>query len=120
MTSELGTSLDDTVCFYSMSNRDGGAIQGLPTAATRPTLVLAGGNKPASLRWRTHHPRCRHRWGTLPSRHAAAGIPRSRLSHSEPVLLSFAPLAFRLRGFERAEGQEGPMAVVQEWHCEAP
>jgi len=37
----------------------------------------------------------------------------------EPVLLGFAPLAFRLRGFERVEGPAGPIAVVQEWHCEA-
>ena len=33
----------------------------------------------------------------------------------EPVLLGFAPLAFRLRGFERAEGQDGGYGVVQEW-----
>lgn len=38
----------------------------------------------------------------------------------EPVLLVFAPLAFRLRGFERAQGSEGLIAVVQEWHCERP
>jgi hypothetical protein len=38
----------------------------------------------------------------------------------EPVLLGFAPLAFRLRGFERIDGPGEPMAVVQEWHCEAP
>ena len=38
----------------------------------------------------------------------------------EPVLLGFAPLAFRLRGFERAEGPGGWLAVVQEWHCELP
>lgn len=36
----------------------------------------------------------------------------------EPVLLGFAPLAFRLRGFERVEGQDGGYSVVQEWHCE--
>jgi hypothetical protein len=38
----------------------------------------------------------------------------------EPVLLGFAPQAFRLRGFERAEGPRGWLAVVQEWHCEPP
>jgi hypothetical protein len=38
----------------------------------------------------------------------------------EPVLLGFAPLAFRLRGFERVEGEAAPFSVVQEWHCEAP
>jgi hypothetical protein len=38
----------------------------------------------------------------------------------EPVLLGFAPLAFRLRGFERIDGPGGAMAVVQEWHCERP
>lgn len=37
----------------------------------------------------------------------------------EPVLLGFAPLAFRLRGFERIEESGERMAVVQEWHCEA-
>lgn len=38
----------------------------------------------------------------------------------EPVLLGFAPLAFRLRGFERLKGAQGPMSVVQEWHVEMP
>jgi hypothetical protein len=36
----------------------------------------------------------------------------------EPVLLAFAPLALRLRGFERIEEQNGGYSVVQEWHCE--
>ena len=38
----------------------------------------------------------------------------------EPVLTVFAPLAFRLRGFERVEGKDGHFSVVQEWHCEMP
>src|SRR2546421_566323 len=38
----------------------------------------------------------------------------------EPTLLSFAPLAFRVRGFERVEDGDGGYGVVQEWHCEAP
>jgi hypothetical protein len=38
----------------------------------------------------------------------------------EPVLLGFAPLAFRLRGFERWDGAEGAFSVVQEWHVEQP
>jgi hypothetical protein len=38
----------------------------------------------------------------------------------EPVLLGFAPIAFRLRGFERVEGAEAGFSVVQEWHVEAP
>ena len=38
----------------------------------------------------------------------------------EPVLLGFAPLAFRLRGFERIDGADGAYTVVQEWHCEKP
>ena len=38
----------------------------------------------------------------------------------EAVLLGFAPLAFRLRGFERVEGQDGSYGVVQEWHVEMP
>jgi hypothetical protein len=37
----------------------------------------------------------------------------------EPVLAGISTLAFRLRGFERHEGGEGPYAVVQEWHCES-
>jgi hypothetical protein len=37
----------------------------------------------------------------------------------EPVLLGFAPLAFRLRGFERIEGEDGGYSVVREWHVEA-
>jgi hypothetical protein len=38
----------------------------------------------------------------------------------EPVLLGFAPLAFRLRGFERVERGTGVYGVIQEWHCEVP
>ena len=38
----------------------------------------------------------------------------------DPVLLGFAPIAFRLRGFERVERAGGAFAVVQEWHCELP
>ncbi len=38
----------------------------------------------------------------------------------EPVLLTMSTLAFRLRGFERQDGPEGPFGVVQEWHCEVP
>jgi len=38
----------------------------------------------------------------------------------EPALLRFAPLSFRLRGFERVEGPEGASTVLQEWHCELP
>ena len=37
----------------------------------------------------------------------------------EAQLVGFAPVAFRLRGFERIEGAEGPHSVVQEWHIEA-
>jgi hypothetical protein len=36
----------------------------------------------------------------------------------EPVLLGFAPIAFRLRRFERVDGPGGGFAVCQEWHCE--
>jgi len=38
----------------------------------------------------------------------------------EPVLVGFAPLAFRLRGFERVERGTRICGVVQEWHCELP
>lgn len=36
----------------------------------------------------------------------------------EPVLLGFAPLAFRIRGFERVDAANGSCGVVQEWHVE--
>lgn len=38
----------------------------------------------------------------------------------EAVLLGFAPMAFRLRGFERVQGPDGSYSVVQEWHVESP
>lgn len=38
----------------------------------------------------------------------------------EPVLLGSAPLAFRLRGYERLGGDQREIGVVQEWHCELP
>ena len=38
----------------------------------------------------------------------------------EPVLVGFSPLAFQLRGFERLDSADGPLGVVQEWHCELP
>jgi len=38
----------------------------------------------------------------------------------EAVLLGFAPVAFRLRGFERVGEGENAYSVVQEWHCEIP
>ena len=37
----------------------------------------------------------------------------------EPVLLGFAPIAFRLRGFERVEGREDGYSVVQERHVKS-
>lgn len=37
----------------------------------------------------------------------------------EPVLLGFAPIAFRLRGFERVGRGNDAYTVVQEWHVEA-
>jgi len=38
----------------------------------------------------------------------------------EPVLISIAPLALQLRGFERMKEPEGYYSVIQEWHCEMP
>jgi hypothetical protein len=38
----------------------------------------------------------------------------------EPVLIRFATLAFRLRGYERVGDGENAYSVVQEWHCETP
>jgi hypothetical protein len=38
----------------------------------------------------------------------------------QPALLSFSPLALRLRGFERVERGSSVFGVVQEWHCELP
>jgi hypothetical protein len=38
----------------------------------------------------------------------------------EPVLVTIAPMAIQLRGFERIKEPEGFYSVVQEWHCIAP
>lgn len=38
----------------------------------------------------------------------------------EPVLLGFAPMAFRVRGFERVGQGDNAYGVVQEWHIEEP
>ena len=38
----------------------------------------------------------------------------------EAVLLGFAPIAFRLRGFERVGQGDNAYSVVQEWHIEDP
>ena len=38
----------------------------------------------------------------------------------QPVLIGFAALAFRIRGFERVECGTSVCGVVQEWHCELP
>ena len=38
----------------------------------------------------------------------------------EAVLLGFAPIAFRLRGFERVGEGDSACGVVQEWHVEPP
>jgi hypothetical protein len=38
----------------------------------------------------------------------------------EPVLVGFATLAFRVRGYERVERGGEWIGVVQEWHCELP
>jgi hypothetical protein len=44
--------------------------------------------------------------------------PRKPPPLYEPVLLGFAPLAFRVRGFERVDTEQGGLGVVQEWHVE--
>lgn len=36
----------------------------------------------------------------------------------EPVLIRFAPVAFRVRGFERIGQGDDAFTVVQEWHVE--
>lgn len=38
----------------------------------------------------------------------------------EPVLIGFATLAFRVRGYERVESGREHIGLVQEWHCELP
>jgi hypothetical protein len=38
----------------------------------------------------------------------------------EAQLLGFAPIAFRLRGFERVVRGDDTYGVAQEWHCELP
>src|SRR5438270_10465195 len=53
-------------------------------------------------------------------------VPADPMSKEKPpalyeaTLLGFAPLAFRLRGFERLEDGSGWYTVVQEWHVEDP
>ena len=55
---------------------------------------------------------------SLQSGSPAEGKPLQDLY--EPVLVRFAPNAFVLRGYERVETAEGPVGVVQEWHCRGP
>lgn len=38
----------------------------------------------------------------------------------EAQVIGFAPIAFRLRGFERLDGPDGGCSVLQEWHVEEP
>lgn len=38
----------------------------------------------------------------------------------EPVVVSIAPLALQLRGYERMKEPEGYYSVIQEWHCMMP
>jgi hypothetical protein len=53
-------------------------------------------------------------------------VSAGALAHSqlpalyEPVLVTIAPMAIQLRGFERMKEPEGFYSVVQEWHCVAP
>lgn len=48
-------------------------------------------------------------------------LPAGRMPELwEAVLVGFAPLAFRLRGYERMQGPDGEYSVVQEWHVEEP
>ncbi len=51
----------------------------------------------------------------------ASGAPMEQplMELYEPVLLTMAPLAFRVRGFERVEVGQG-YTVLQEWHVETP
>ena len=53
-------------------------------------------------------------------------VSAEALAHSqlpalyEPVLVTIAPMAIQLRGFERMKEPEGFYSVVQEWHCVTP
>jgi len=52
---------------------------------------------------------------------SAGALAQSQLpALYEPVLVNIAPMAMRLRGFERMKEPEGYYSVVQEWHCVAP
>jgi len=60
----------------------------------------------------------RHKVATLRPEDPAAGPLLPDLY--EPVLLSVAPRAIRLRGIERVTRGNETYAVIQEWHCEMP
>lgn len=47
-------------------------------------------------------------------------VPKQLPDLFEPVMTGISTLAFRLRGFERHDGPDGPYSVAQEWHCELP
>lgn len=38
----------------------------------------------------------------------------------EPIVISIAPLAIQLRGYERMREPDGYYSVIQEWHCKVP
>ena len=50
---------------------------------------------------------------------SAAPMEEPLLELYEPALLTMAPLAFRVRGFERVNVGQG-YTVLQEWHVEPP
>ena len=46
------------------------------------------------------------------------GLPERLLPDLyEPVLVNLGNWILVLRGFERCDGREGRISVVQEWHC---
>ncbi|MFW5397919.1 MAG: hypothetical protein XXXNARYT_003647 [Candidatus Accumulibacter regalis] len=52
---------------------------------------------------------------------SAGALAQSQLpALYEPVLVSIAPMALQLRGFERMQEPAGFYSVVQEWHCVTP
>ncbi len=84
----------------------------LARSSKRPVFYRRSCNLPPSS-WQRGLQRCRLAAFATQDRYRATKL-------FEPVLIGFAIHAFRLRGFERVEGADGAVGVVQEWHCTAP
>jgi hypothetical protein len=112
--------------WYCIKNQ----LYGFPAVRFKVYLLRSRGRR---LRWREAQNR-RPFFGTLVTHYEEHGGERYgvlQLQPSDPMsadrppplyepqLLGFAPIAFRLRGFERIEAPGGGYSVVQEWHVVA-